>query len=257
MIDTHCHLTDPRLHGQLDDVLRRAVEAGVDRVVSIGTGLDDDLSTIQLAERHDGVFAVVGVHPHYAANDPVDPTPRLRELQAHPKVVALGEMGLEYHWDDTPRDVQQRSFEHQLALAAELGRPVVIHSREAIDDTLAILANEPGVECVFHCFTGTPAEVDRVVAAGHLVGFTGALTFKKNDDLRTACQRVPLDRLLVETDGPYLSPEPLRKQKTCEPAFVIHTAKCIAALHGKTLEEIDAVTTANAERFYRLPNVGS
>ncbi|MEM8874278.1 MAG: TatD family hydrolase [Planctomycetota bacterium] len=253
MIDTHCHLTDPRLHGQLDNVLRRAADAGVDRVVSIGTGLDDDVATIALAERHENVYAVVGVHPHYAANDPADPTPRLREIQAHPKVVALGEMGLEYHWDDTPRDVQWKSFEHQLALAAELGRPVVIHSREAIDDTLAILAQQPGVPCVFHCFTGTPDEATRIVDAGYLVGFTGAVTFNKNADLRDACKRVPLDRLLVETDGPYLSPEPVRKQKTCEPAFVMHTARLVGALHGKTLDEIDAITTANAERFYRLP----
>lgn len=253
MIDTHCHLTDPRLHGQLDDVLQRAADAGVTRIVSIGTGLDDDAATVALAEKYDHVFAVVGVHPHYAHKDPVDPTPRLRGIQNHPKVVALGEMGLEYHWDDTPRDVQWKSFEHQLALAAELGRPVVIHSREAIDDTLSILANQPEVECVFHCFTGTPAEARKIVDAGYLVGFTGAVTFNKNADLRDACKLVPLDRLLVETDAPYLSPEPMRKQKICEPAFVMHTARIVGALHGKTIDEIDTITTKNAEKFYRLP----
>ena len=141
MIDTHCHLTDPRLNDQLADVLRRAAEAGVDRLVSIGTGIDDSRATARLAAGHDDVHAVVGVHPAYSHQNPADPTPELREIAAMPKVVALGEMGLDYHWDDAPRARQRESFGHQLGLAAELDLPVVIHSREAIPDTLALMAD--------------------------------------------------------------------------------------------------------------------
>ena len=252
MIDTHCHLTDPRLGDQIEDVLARAAEAGVDRVVTIGTGLADDRAAVALAERFANVHAVVGVHPHYAHRDPPDPTGELREIQQHPKVVALGEMGLEYHWDDCPRAVQRASFEAQLALAAELGRPAVIHSREATDDTLAVLRNEPGVRCVFHCFTGDPAEARRVLDAGHLIGLTGAVTFKKADALREVARLVPADRLLLETDGPYMSPEPVRKQKICEPAFVAHTARLVAEVRGEAYDDLDRQTTANAEAFYGM-----
>ena len=261
MIDTHCHLTDPRLHAQLDDVLNRARAAGVDRLVSIGTGVDDSRATADLAGRHDDVFAVVGVHPAYSHRNPPDPTPQLRELIGRPKVVALGEMGLDFHWDAppaAPRDVQEVSFRNQLALAAEVDLPVVIHSRKAIPETLAVMADFPSVRGVFHCFTDKPANVEAILAAGaggggHYVGFTGPLTYKKSSAIRSAAKLVPLDRLLVETDAPYLSPEPVRKHKTCEPAFVAHTLAKLAEVRGLGVEEMDAVTTRNAETFYRLP----
>jgi TatD DNase family protein len=253
VIDTHCHLTDPRLGEQLDAVLQRAADAGIDRVISIGTGLADSRQTVAVAASRPNVFAAVGVHPAYAHKNPTDPTAELRLIQDDPNVVAIGEIGLEYHWDDAPRDVQHASFSAQLSLAAELDRPVIIHSREAIDDTLAILKNEPGVRCVFHCYTGTADEAKRVLDAGHLIGFTGAVTFKKNNTLREIAASVPDDRLLLETDSPYLSPEPVRKQKICEPAFVAHIATCVAQTRGTTVEALNKLTTNNAERFFRIP----
>jgi TatD DNase family protein len=160
-------------------------------------------------------------------------------------------MGLDYHYDFADRARQQRFFEAQLSLAAELKRPVIIHCRDAVDDTLAILRGFPTVTAVFHCFTGTSEEASRIVDAGYLLGFTGAVTFKKSDDLREAVRRTPRDRLLVETDAPYLSPEPVRKQKVNEPAFVLHVAETIAQIWGVDVEEVDRATTANVERFFR------
>ena len=250
MIDTHCHLTDPRLAEQLDMVLERAGAAGVSRMITIGTDIDDDINCIELCRALPNVRCAIGVHPNYCGHVPPEDLPQLRHLQADPSVVALGEMGLDYHHDFAPRARQYEVFEFQLQLASDLGRPVVIHCREAIDDCLGIMRHFSGVRADFHCFTGTPAEARKVLDAGYLIGFTGAVTFKKNDELRAACALVPLDRLLVETDAPYLSPEPVRKQKTNEPAFVMHVAGEIARVKGLTIEALDAVTTANARSFF-------
>lgn len=251
MIDSHCHLTDPRLAEQLDSVLERAASAGVRRMITIGTDLDDALKAIELCRAIDNVRCAVGIHPNHCGHVPVEDLPQLRQLQSDPSVVALGEMGLDYHWDYAPRDRQRHVFEFQLQLATELGRPVVIHCREATDDCLAIMGGHPAVRAVFHCFTGSQSEARKILDAGYLLGFTGAVTFKKNDELRAACKLAPLDRILVETDAPYLSPEPVRKQKTNEPAFVMHVAAVVADVHGLSLEELDAITTANAGSFFK------
>src|SRR5690349_12617520 len=251
MIDSHCHLTDPRLFEQLDAVLSRAAAAGVTRMITVGTNPADDAAAIAVCRGRENVRCTVGVHPNYCHEVDFAEVPRLRELQRDPSVVALGEMGLDYHYDFADRARQRQFFEAQLQLAAELGRPVVIHCREAVDDTLAILRNFASVPAVFHCFTGTSGEATRIVDAGHLLGFTGVVTFKKNDDLRAAVRATPRDRLLVETDAPYLSPEPVRKQKTNEPAFVMHTAAVVAQEWGVSLQELDAITTANTLRFFR------
>lgn len=250
MIDTHCHLTDGRLGQQLVAVIARAREAGVTRLITIGTDLEDDRAAVALCRGRDVIRCVVGIHPNYTQDARVEDVPQLREIQADPAVVALGEMGLDYFHKFADRQHQARMFEAQMALAAELGRPVVIHSREAIDDTLAIMRAFPGVPAVFHCFTGTLEEAERILAAGYLISFTGPVTYKKNDALREVVRIVPADRLMVETDAPYLSPEPVRAQKTCEPAMVMHTARRIAEVRGVSLEELDRVTTANAERFF-------
>jgi TatD DNase family protein len=165
--------------------------------------------------------------------------------------VALGEMGLDYHHAFAPRDRQARFFEAQLELAAELGRPVVIHCREAVDDCLAILKRFPTVPAVFHCFTGTAEEARRIWEGGYLTGFTGVVTFRNGQALREIARDAPADRILVETDAPYLSPEPMRKSKINEPAFVVHTAAAVASARSISLEELDELTTANALRFYR------
>ena len=191
-----------------------------------------------------------GVHPNYSHEAEVADLPRLRELQRDPAVVALGEMGLDYHHHYSPRTKQFAIFEPQLALAAELGRPVVIHCREATDDCLAVMRGFPAVRAVFHCFTGTPDEARKILDAGYLLGFTGAVTFKKNDLLREAVALTPADRMLVETDAPYLTPEPHRSQKTNEPAMVVHVAATVARVKGMTVEEVDRVTSENVVRFF-------
>ena len=250
MIDSHCQLTDPRLAEQLDSVLERAAAAGVRRMITIATDIDDGLQAVELCRALTNVRCAVGVHPNYCGHVPPEDLAQLRQLQSDPSVVALGETGLDYHWDYAPRDRQRHAFEFQLQLASELNRPVVIHCREATDDCLAIMRHHPKVRAVFHCFTGNQEEARKILDAGYLLGFTGAVTFKKNDELRAACKLVPLDRILVETDAPYLTPEPLRKQKTNEPALVVHVAAAVADVHGLSVEALDEITTVNASRFY-------
>lgn len=252
MIDSHCHLTDPRLAEQLDAVLERAASAGVRRMITIATDLDDAMKAIELCRALDNVRCAIGVHPNYCGHVPPEDLPRLRQLQFDPSVIALGEMGLDYHWNDSPRDRQRHAFEFQLHLASELGRPVVIHCREATDDCLAIMRALPSIRAVFHCFTGSPDEARKILDGGYLLGFTGAVTFKKHDDLRAACRLAPLDRILVETDAPYLSPEPVRKQKANEPAFVMHVAAVVAQVHGVSVEELDRITTSNVRELFGL-----
>ena len=253
MIDTHCHLTDPRLGSQLEDVLSRARAAGVTRFITIGTSLADDEAAIALCRGRADVQCAIGVHPNYSHEAEVSDLPRLRELQAEPSVVALGEMGLDYFHHYAPRAKQFQIFEPQLQLAVELDRPVVIHCREATDDCLAVMRPFASVRAVFHCFTGSPDEARKILDAGYLLGFTGAVTFRKNDALREAVALTPADRMLVETDAPYLTPEPHRSHKTNEPAMVVHVAATVGRVKGMTIEEVDRVTTENAARFFRWP----
>jgi len=252
MIDTHCHLTDERLAQQgVDTLLERARTAGVDRVVTVAVDLSDARAAIEVCRGRPAVRCAVGVHPNNTAAVTVEQIAELNTLQADPHVVALGEMGLDYHWNDAPPDHQARIFEAQLQIAATAARPVIIHCREAVADCLAILKNFPSIPAVFHCFTGTQPEARQILDRGYLLGFTGVVTFKKSDELREVVRQTPLDRMLVETDAPYLAPEPLRKQKVNEPALVIHTAQAIAHARAVPLEEIDRLTTDNALRFYR------
>jgi TatD DNase family protein len=253
MIDSHCHLTDPRLGQQLDTILERAATAGVARMITIGTEIDDALKCIELCRALDNVRCAIGIHPNYCHEVSEEDLPRLEHLQADPTVVALGEMGLDYFHHFAPRERQHEFFQFQLNLAARLKRPIIIHCREAIDDAISILRGFPSLEGVFHCFTGSPDEAKKILNAGYHIGFTGAVTFKKNDDLRKACSLVPLDRLLVETDAPYLSPEPVRAQKTNEPSFVMHVARVVSQVKGISLEELDHRTTINVQRLFRWP----
>lgn len=253
MIDSHCHLTDERLGVQLSDVLARAAAAGVSKMITIGTSIADDQAAIELCRTLPNVRCAIGIHPNYTHEADPNDVARLREIQSDPTVVALGEMGLDYFHHYAPRERQLQFFEAQLQLAQELNRPVVIHNREATDDTLAAMRNFPGVRAVFHCFTGSPAEARKILDAGYLLGFTGAITFKRNDALREAVALTPLDRMLVETDSPYLTPEPKRSQKTNEPALVVHVAEVAARVKGLSVEEIDRATTANAESFFDWP----
>jgi TatD DNase family protein len=250
MIDSHCHLTDPRLLEQFDEVLGRAAAAGVRRMITIGTDPDDAAAAIALCRMRPQLRCSIGVHPNYCHEVDESELARLREMQADPSVVALGEMGLDYHHTFADRARQRRFFEAQLAMAAELRRPVVIHCREAVEDCLTILKGFPAVAADFHCFTGTVDEGMRIIEAGYLLGFTGVVTFKRSDELRELARLIPSDRLLIETDAPYLTPEPMRKQKTNEPAFVVHTAAAVAAARGISASEVERITEENVRRFF-------
>jgi TatD DNase family protein len=253
MIDSHCHLTDARLQSQLAGVLTRAAAAGISRMITIGTTLPDDEAAIALCGKLSNVRCAIGVHPNYTHESDPNDLPKLRDLQKDPSVVALGEMGLDYFHHFAPRVGQMEFFEFQLDLAREVNRPVVIHSREATDDTLAVMRAFPSVRAVFHCFTGTPDEARKILDAGYLLGFTGAITYKKNDALREAVALTPLDRMLIETDAPYLAPEPKRSQKTNEPALVIHIAETAARVKGITIDELERLTTQNTAKFFGWP----
>ena len=257
MIDTHCHLTFPELHQRLDEVLAAAAHAGVDRMITIGTTPESSARAAELAGRLDHVFATAGVHPHEAAKhhdrDAVlDP---LRELLDRPGVVGLGEMGLDTHYPEPPLEDQRRVLRWQLELAAERPElPVVIHNRKATDDTLAALrdAGLPGERFLFHCFTGTPGEVEAILDFGAWVGFTGIVTFKSARDVAEASDLVPLDRLVIETDAPFLTPEPHRKVRPNEPCYVRHVAAFLAERRGLSLDAFTAAVDANADRLFAL-----
>jgi TatD DNase family protein len=246
VIDTHAHLTSLE---DTDEAIRRAAEAGVTRILTVGTDVDDCRAALSLAERHDGVFAILGIHPHDAGTATEDDLAELRELLAHPKAVAVGETGLDWFRDHAPPDDQRRLFAAELALAAELGKPVVIHTRAADDDTLAALAEHAGT-VVLHCFSA-PHMLPTALERGWYVSFAGNLTYKNATDLRVAASQVPLDRLLVETDCPYLAPQPVRGKRN-EPAYVVHT---LAALAKATSSEEAALRPAidrNADECFGL-----
>jgi len=250
MIDTHCHLTDPRLIGQIEAVLLRAAAAGVEKMVTIGTGPGDWEAALAVAAGRPNIRCALGVHPNHCHEIDLAEVAHLRGLQQNAAVVALGEMGLDYHHEFATKARQMEFLEAQLQLASELRRPVVIHCREAVDDCLAVLHQFGGITAVFHCFTGTRDEADRIFEAGHLIGFTGVVTFRSGEALRGIAATAPAERILVETDAPYLTPEPMRKQKINEPAMVMHTAAAVAAARGITVAELDNLTTRNALKFY-------
>jgi TatD DNase family protein len=246
VIDTHAHLTSL---DDADEAIRRAAEAGVTRILTVGTSADDCRRALELAERHDGVFAILGIHPHDAGTATEDDLAALRDLLAHPKAVAVGETGLDWFRDYAPRDDQRRLFAAELELAVELGKPVVIHTRAADDDTLALLREQAGgVRVLLHCFS-MPARLEECLAEGWWVSFAGNVTYPKAADLARAAARVPLDRLLVETDAPYLAPQPVRG-KPNEPSNVVHTARFIAELRRIPYEELEAAVERTAAQLF-------
>ncbi|HEX4053569.1 MAG TPA: TatD family hydrolase [Tepidisphaeraceae bacterium] len=257
MFDTHCHLTDPRLFEQLQAVLDRAAAAGVNKIVTIGTHPADWEAALAVTQGRPHIRCAVGAHPNYCHEIELGDLQRLRHYFNVPAVVAIGEMGLDYHYDFAPRQRQAQYFQAQLELAREARLPVIIHCREAVDDCLSILGAFADVRAVFHCFTGTGSEARRIWDAGHLVGFTGVVTFRNGQSLREVAAAAPADRFLVETDAPYLSPEPMRKQKINEPALVIHTAAMVAAARNISVQELDRMTTGNAMGFYRWVEEGA
>lgn len=247
LIDTHCHLDMEEFDADRDDCIHRAVAAGVTRMITIGTrgGVAGAQAAIDLAERYPMVWATVGVHPHRSA-DPIDPA-ALERLAQHPKVVAIGETGLDFFRDWAPQDKQYAAFIMQIEVAKRVRKPLVIHSREAGQEALRVLIEHGArdVGGVFHCFSEDVAFAQRLCDIGFKISFPGQLTFKKAEQVRNVCLQVPLEQILVETDAPFLAPEPYRG-KRCEPAFVVETARRLATIRGLPLEEIARITTKNA-----------
>jgi TatD DNase family protein len=283
LIETHAHLDYPDFATDLDDVLRRANEAGVTRIITIGTSIESSRRAVKLAEKYPSIYAVIGVHPSYAEEAGEDVITPLRELAQSPRVVAIGETGLDYHHlpsveaakqknvqvfsalqsgteeqleasieDGAYKSKQADLFEEQLDLAVELGLNVVIHQRDAWDDTLEIMWPYAGrLRGVFHCFGGTLEQANEVLDLDHLVSFTGIVTFKNGAAVRDLAAQIPLWKFMVETDCPYLAPVPFRG-KRCEPAHTRIVAETIAAARGISLEEIAEATTETAEKFFRF-----
>ena len=252
-VDTHCHLDFDRFDADRDEVVARAIAAGVDRIIVPAVDLTNCPTVLALAETYVQVYAAIGIHPNSTAGWQDGWLDQLRGWAVHPKVVAIGEIGLDYYWDKSPPPVQQQALTAQLTLASEFDLPVIIHNRESDDDVVRLLAESPlssrANPGVLHSFsTGWPM-AEAVLAMGYYLGFTGPLTFKKADELRAVARQTPLDRLLVETDAPFLAPQGHRGRRN-EPAYVVETAAKLADLHGLAEHEMAAQTTANAIRLF-------
>ncbi|HET7333621.1 MAG TPA: TatD family hydrolase [Rhizomicrobium sp.] len=256
LVDSHCHLDFPEFAPELDAVVARAHEAGVGLCVSIGTTLEKFPQVRAVAERFDNVYCSVGIHPHEADKEPLSDSAPLVEFARHAKVVGIGETGLDYYYEHSAREVQKQTFRLHIAAARELRLPLIVHTRDAEDDTIDILKDEMGKGAftgLIHCFTGTQKLADAALALGFSISVSGIATFKKSDDLRAVLKTVPLNRLLVETDAPYLAPVPHRGKRN-EPAFVRHTAKVLADLKGVSETELAHATTENfLALFTRVP----
>ena len=251
LVDSHAHLDFPEFASELDQVIERARAAGVARIVTISTRVRKFPDLQAIAEHYDNVFCSIGTHPHNAAEESMVTADDLLRPTKHPKVVAIGEAGLDYHYDHSPRDAQERSFRLHIAVARETKLPLVIHAREADDDIARVLEEESGkgpFPFVLHCFTGGPELARRAVALGGHISFTGILTFKNSEALREIAASLPADRILVETDAPYLAPGKWRGKRN-EPAYVVETARVLAEARGVAPEAIAKTTTEN---FFRL-----
>ncbi len=254
LIDAHCHLTFEPLSADVPGVIERSRAAGVVGWITVGTSLEDSRKAIELAGRYETMYATVGIHPHDAHTADPRALGELRQLARREKVVAVGETGLDFHYNFSKQPDQKRVFEAHLEIARELDLPVVIHSRNAFDETIEILDRSgrglKGV--VFHCFSGSAEQARMVLDRGYFVSFTGVVTFKNAEVTRQAAEVVPLNRLMIETDCPYMSPEPVRSRKPNEPALMMHTAEFLAQLKGISLENLAASTACTAIEFFGL-----
>lgn len=249
LVDTHCHLDFDKFDADRDEVVARANAAGVTRIVVPALDLDNCVAVLKLAERYPGVYSAVGVHPNSTAEWDDAWIEQLRELAVHEKVVAIGEIGLDYHWDKSPPAVQKQAFEAQLMLASELDLPVIIHNRESDDDVLSFLKRSEQSERerpgVLHSFSSTWDVAEEAIELGYYLGFTGPVTYQRADALRDVVARTPMDRILIETDAPFLTPQVHRGQRN-EPAYVVHVAEQVARVRDMNLNIVKAMTTENA-----------
>jgi len=260
LIDTHCHINFNAYDEDRDELIARAKDAGVNRIINPGIDVESSRAGIHLTERYEGMFAAVGIHPNSTADFHSDIIKTLRDLSHHENIIAIGEIGLDYHWDKSPKAKQKEAFEAQLALATERQLPVIIHNREASDDVMDILEqwvkslpetlkDRPGV---LHSFSAPASIAERALNAGFYLGFTGPITFKKAEDLRRIAATVPLNRILVETDGPFLTPTPYRGKRN-EPAYIPYIVERLASLKTINVEGMAKATTENAEKLFKLP----
>lgn len=258
LIDTHCHLTFEQLAGDIDNVLARSMSAGVTGWLTVGTDPQHNRQAVEFANLYENVYAAIGIHPHDVKDVTGRTISELKELARSEKVAAVGETGLDFHYDFSPRPDQRRAFAAQLKIARELNLPVIIHSREAFDETMDILDQFIRLEgrlkgVVFHCFSGSAEQARIVLDYGFYISLTGVVTFKNAESLRRAAEIIPTDRLMLETDCPYMSPEPMRKQKINEPALMVHTAERLAELKQMPLSDFAEAVTATSRSFFDLP----
>ena len=250
--DTHAHYDDERFDNDRDAVLKSLPEAGIGAVVNPGCTADSSRAAIALAERYDIVYAAVGLHPENCAGADEADFAALEALAAHPKAVAIGEIGLDYYWKEVPRDLQKEVFRTQLQLAKVLDLPVIVHDREAHADCLAIVREFPGVRGVFHCYSGSAEDAKTLVKLGWHLSFTGTITFKNARKAPEVIAAVPLERIMVETDAPYMAPTPFRG-KRCDSRYVYRMAETIAEIKGLTPAEVEQATTENGKALFAIP----
>jgi len=255
LIDTHCHLTFNGLIQDIDGVVARSKAAGVTGWLTVGTDMQENQKALELTEKYENMYAAVGMHPHDAKDVTDDTLARLKELARNEKVVAIGETGLDYHYNHSLHEDQRKVFAGHLDIAEELDLPVIIHCREAFEETMEVLDNQTvGVKkIVFHCFSGSAEQAKIVLDRGYYISFTGVVTFKNARIKQQAAKIVPTDRLMLETDCPYMSPEPMRKQKVNEPALMVHTAKFLAELKEMNPADFANAVTATSKTFFGLP----
>ncbi|HVN84054.1 MAG TPA: TatD family hydrolase [Candidatus Binatia bacterium] len=257
LIDSHCHLEVDAFADDREAVIARAIAAGVGTMITIGASgpMQANRSAVALAAQHPEIFATVGVHPHDASRATDDALAEIERLAGQPKVVAIGETGLDFYYDNSPRAAQADAFRRQIELARRLGRPLSIHLRDAADEAARIMREEHAAEVggVIHCFSGGPAEADVFLDLGFYLSFSGIVTFKTAAAIRAAARRTPADRLLVETDAPFLAPIPQRGRRN-EPALVVYTAAALADVRGESVETIAGQTRANTVAAFRLPS---
>lgn len=249
MIDSHCHLE--MFESDIDEVVKRAHDAGVTTIITIGSDPETIDKTVSIAEKYPMVYATVGVHPHEAKKFSEDIYKKVFELTRHPKVIGVGEIGLDYHYEHSPKEIQREVFRRQLDLAKEIDLPAVIHSREAFEDTLKIVRESAIKRAVFHCFSGNLFQAKKIIELGFFVSISGVVTFKNAKKIKEVAEFIPDNYLMIETDAPYLSPEPMRGKKN-EPAYLVYIAEALSLLRGVTVEDIDRITTLNVKRLFKI-----
>lgn len=251
IFETHAHLDDTAFDGDRDALISGLPQKGIEAVMNVGCCLEASHDCIALAEKYPFVYASVGSHPDSADEVNEEVIGKYRQMAKHPKVKAIGEIGLDYHYETIPREIQQKAFRMQMELAKELSMPVIVHERDAHDDGMRIVKEFPGVTGVFHCYSGSAEMARQLVEMGWYIGFTGVLTFKNARRAVETAESIPLERIVLETDCPYMAPEPFRGKRN-DPGYLYRMAERLAEIRGISVEEVHAVTTANAKALYRI-----